>query len=327
MLKPLKLQQVRQTRLAELFTLVVMTIMIGSVEARELGHYVPGVANIRDLAVPAAPGFYYEQYNVMYSTDSYKDENGNSIGSINTDAGQINIDADIDVYAITPVFLWSTDTVIWGGNYAWYIAPSLANNNVSASISTFNQTGSFGSDEAGLGDTFVQPFWLGWRDTKYDASLGLGIYVPTGDYNEPGDDNVGLGFWTGQIQGAGYYYLDAQQASALMLAGTYEMHSSKDDSDITPGDHFTLEYGFSQYMSDRLELGIAGFSHWQVGNDKGTTLLDNTVDTEVHGIGAQIGYWATSRLNLSLKYMKEYDAKVRTEGDWISFNVTWIPGS
>ena len=25
------------------------------------------------------------------------------------------IDADIDVYAITPVFLWSTDTVIWGG--------------------------------------------------------------------------------------------------------------------------------------------------------------------------------------------------------------------
>ena len=64
----------------------------------------------------------------------------------------------------------------------------------------------------------------------------------------------------------------------------------------------------------------------EVEDDKGTTLLDNRVDTEVHGIGAQISYWATPRLNISLKYMQEYNAKVRTEGDWLMLNLTYLPG-
>ena len=308
-------------------TLAAALLAVSPVDARELGHYVPGVANIRDLAVPAAPGFYYEQYNVHYSTDTYRDRNGNAVSSLRSGGRDIAIDAEVDVYAITPVFLWSTDTTLLGGQYAWFIAPSFSDNNLSASISNLNQSGSVGSDQTGIGDLFVQPLWLGWRDTGYDLSLALGFYAPVGDYNEDGDDNVGLGFWTTQVQGASYWYLDEAQASAFMLAGTYEMHGSKDGTDITPGDHFTLEYGFSQYLSDRLEVGIAGFSHWQVKHDKGTTLLDNTVDTEVHGIGAQLSYWATPRLNLSLKYMSEYGAKARTEGDWISFNLTWIPGT
>jgi hypothetical protein len=294
--------------------------------ARELGHYAPGVANIRDLAVPPAPGFYYEQYNVHYSTDTYKDRNGNGVDSIPTRRGAINIDPDIDIYAITPVFMWVTEKKIWGGDYAFYIAPTIADNSVSASLSTLNFTGSFGVENTGMGDLFVQPLWLGWRGARYDLSLGLGLYAPIGEYDEDADDNIGLGFWTGQIQGAGYYYLDDQQASAFLLAGTYEAHTSKDGTDITPGDHFTLEYGFSQYLSQRLEVGVAGFSHWQVEDDKGMILLDNRVDTEVHGIGAQISYWATPRLNISLKYMQEYNAKARTEGDWLMLNLTYLPG-
>jgi hypothetical protein len=31
----------------------------GTVEAIEPGHYVPGIANIRDFSVPATAGFYY----------------------------------------------------------------------------------------------------------------------------------------------------------------------------------------------------------------------------------------------------------------------------
>ena len=88
------------------------------VDARELGHYVPGVANIRDLAVPATPGFYYEQYNVHYSTDTYRDRNGNAVSSLRPGDRDIAIDAEVDVFAITPVFLWSTDTTFLGGQYA-----------------------------------------------------------------------------------------------------------------------------------------------------------------------------------------------------------------
>ena len=309
------------------FILLTLMVCISSIaQARELGHYAPGVANIRDFAVPPAPGFYYEQYNLYYSADTYKDRNGDKADSLSVGPLTFNVDADVDVYAITPVFMWVTEKKIFGGDYAFYVAPTLTQSSVAGSISVFNRTGDFGTENTGLGDLFVQPLWLGWRDKKYDISVGLGGYIPIGEYDVNADDNLGLGFWTLQAQASGYYYLDSQQASALMLSAAYEIHSEKDDTDITPGDHFTLEYGFSQYLSQRLEVGIAGYSQWQVEGDKtNSTLLDPGVKTEVHSIGVQVSYWTTPRLNLSLKYMDEYDAEARFAGEWVMFNITYLP--
>lgn len=307
--------------------LVLVLCVSGVAQARELGHYVPGVANIRDLTVPAAPGFYYEQYNVHYSADKYKDRNGDSVDSFTIGAQTFQVDADVDVSAITSVFLWVTDKKIIGGDYAFYVAPTISQSSVGASLSAFNRSVDSDTDNTGIGDLFVQPLWLGWRDKKYDLSIGLGVYIPVGEYDDDADDNIGVGFWTGQLQGAAYYYLDDQQASALMVSVTYETHTEKGGTDITPGDHIALEYGFSQYLSNRLEIGISGYSQWQTEGDSGSgTLLDPDVKTEVHGLGAQLAYWATPRLNLSAKYMNEYDAEARFEGSWFMLNITYLPG-
>jgi hypothetical protein len=307
---------------------VVLTVLAGATEAREMGHYVPGVANIRDLFVPAAPGFYYEQYNVYYNTDTYRDRHGDSRNSFDLGSNEIELDADVDALALVPQFIWVTKKKVLTGDYAFYIAPSVARNSVASQLSGLENRLDVDTDGSGLGDTFIQPLWLGWRDTHYDLSLGVGLYLPTGKYDADDDDNVGLGFFTGQVQLAGYYYLDETQASAFMLAATYEAHGEKEDTDVTPGDHVTVEYGFSQYLSERLEIGIAGFSQWQVERDShptGPLALDPNAKSEVHGIGAQIAYWASPQLNVSFKYMKEYNAKARFEGDWFSLNITWIP--
>lgn len=93
-----------------------------------------------------------------------------------------------------------------------------------------------------------------------------------------------------------------------MLAGTYEYHGEKDGSDITPGSHFTLEYGISQYLGQRLEVGIHGYIQHQIDEDRGGGLLDLSIKTEVSGFGAQLSYWVAPSLNLSLKYIKETDS-------------------
>jgi hypothetical protein len=305
----------------------MLVCFCGVAQARELGHYAPGVVNIRDFAVPPQPGFYYLQYNLYYSANTYKDRNGDSVDALTVGGRTIPIDVDIESFAISPVLVWVTDKKLLGGDYAFYIVPSIVKNDPAASLSTLNRTLEFGDSSTGFGDIFVQPLWLGWRDKKYDLSLGLGVYIPVGRYNDGASNNIGLGFWTGQIQGAGYYYLDEQQASALMLSATYEVHSEKEGSDIRPGDHFTLEYGFSQYLSQRFEVGISGYSQWQTQGDKGhDTILIPNVKSEVHGIGGQVSYWVTSRLNLSLRYMKEYSAVARFEGDWVMLNITYLPG-
>ena len=66
---------VKTLRLLLIFTAAVA----GTIDGREMGHYAPGVANIRDLSVPSAPGFYYVQYNTYYQTDTYKDQSGDSV--------------------------------------------------------------------------------------------------------------------------------------------------------------------------------------------------------------------------------------------------------
>ena len=195
--------------------------------AREPGHYVPGVANIRDLTTPPAPGFYYLQYNAYYSTDTYKDRNGDSVSSVAAGPVNFNIDTDIDVLAITPLFFWATEMEILGAKNSWYIAPTFAEGNVAASISSVNLNGSFDSNSYGMSDPYVQPIMLGWKKPNYDFNLGLGVYLPIGKYDVDDDDNIGMGFWTGQIQGAFYYYLN-DQATAFMLAATYETHGEKD---------------------------------------------------------------------------------------------------
>jgi hypothetical protein len=109
-----------------------------------------------------------------------------------------------------------------------------------------------------------------------------------------------------------------------LLAGTYEVHTSEDGTEITPGDHFTLEDEFSQYLSRRLEVGCGWIQSLASRRRQGYILLDNSVDTEVHGIGAQISYWTTPRLNILLKYTQEYNAS-QDRGDRIMLNFTYLP--
>jgi hypothetical protein len=68
----------------------------GFVAAGELGHYMPGVASIRDFPMPSEPGLIYEQYNLFYTTDTYKDRNGNDADSVNIGSKTLKVDADID---------------------------------------------------------------------------------------------------------------------------------------------------------------------------------------------------------------------------------------
>jgi hypothetical protein len=61
--------------------ILVGVIMTMTAYAGEIGHFVPGVANIRDLAVPPA-GFYGVIYNYGYSPSRLNDAQGNQVSSV-----------------------------------------------------------------------------------------------------------------------------------------------------------------------------------------------------------------------------------------------------
>jgi len=141
-------------------------------------------------------------------------------------------------------------------------------------------------------------------------------------------DNIGLGFWTHQIQGAvSWYPFKMKGGTAVALAWTYEMNGNKKDFDITPGDVLTLNWGVSQFLplkTDQtllMEIGPKGYSTWQVTDDTGSDARNPHVHDQVHAIGGQLGLshvpWA---LSVSFQGIYEFHAVDRFQG--YSFGIT-----
>ena len=100
-------------------------------------------------------------YNYWYSTDRLNDRNGNKVNSVTVGPAPgvtLGVDVNVDVYAVSPMFIWVSDWKFLGAKYAAYIAPSFSDASVGASLSTTTGSGRSGnfSSEFGVGDLFVQ---------------------------------------------------------------------------------------------------------------------------------------------------------------------------
>lgn len=301
---------------------------IVSGEASELGHYSPGLMNIRDFIMPA-PGNYYLQYNLYYTADTLKDKKGNSVDSVTIGPVTINVDVDVDSWVVVPTYVHVTEKKILGADYAFLVSQPIGNTAFQAALEFDSLPGPGAKvDESGfgLGDTYVRPLWLGWNFEQAEVGVAYGLYLPIGKYDAGAADNVGLGMWTHEFMANGVYYIDEQKGTALTLAGTYEIHHKKKDVDITPGSHFTLNYGVSQLLpiNDKFlsEIGISGFGQWQITEDRGSDAVNKDVKDQVYGLGLQAGLvYLPLNGQLTLKWTREFEAEDRFEGDFFTLTV------
>ena len=295
--------------------------------AGELGHYFAGSFNIRDYILPDK-GVYAAVYGVYYGSSSLRDARGNEISSISIAGRTVTVDTELSLYSIAPTAIWNTGWTILGAEYGLYGYVPFGGPSLGVTLGT--ETG-FGVDvdesNFGLQDLFVQPLSLRWRWKDFDLSGSVGFYAPSGEFEPGAPDNLGLGFWTVQFQLAGAYYF-LERATAIVVAGTYEIHTEQEDTDITPGQRFTLNYGVSQYVPagpGLVELGILGYSQWQVTHDDGSGVrpFNQNLD-QVHAIGAQLGYAVPKwRLAVTAKYLYEYYAESRFRGQVATLSVAY----
>jgi hypothetical protein len=344
-------------------TFLIITTILAGVKishAGEQGHYYPGVLGIRDLVLPPK-GLYFAAYNFLYFARSFKDPDGkdvkqisrtvNGSRTVNVNGTNIginfagNITADVDVEVDSQVsfltFIWVPGIKILGADYALAIAPSVGHQRIeieadlragaTLSAGPITRTATVArrvrieDEEEGFGDLLFQPLTLGWHGEGYDVTLGYAFYAPTGAYDEGRLANVGLGFWTHQWQGATYCYLDKNKATALMFMTTYEFHSKKYDKDVTPGQNMTIEYGISQYLHERVEIGVTGYHQWQISRDHGHYTSRKDVYDRINGLGGQLTLWPVKqKLAVVGKVNWEYGARHRFEGISAVFNATYI---
>jgi hypothetical protein len=312
----------------------------------EIGHDVPGLLNIRDFAMPD-PGFYGLLYNYFYLSNRLNDGNGDEVNSvtINPRGGAgvtLDVDVDVNIYALVPTLVWVSPWKLFGAKYGALIAPTFANSSVGASLATVTGRGvDAETSRFDVGDLFVQPLWLDWSLAHWDIAFNYGFYAPIGRYDTstrilPGGatvtaeaaDNIGLDFWTHQLQGVVTWYPWAHKGTAVVAALTYEFHGDKEDFDLTPGQTLSFNWGISQFLPltrDQkllLEVGLAGYDSWQTTNDSGSDARNPGVRDQVHAVGGQLGLtyipWVAA---LNVRYSGEFAAQDRFQGHAIGISV------
>ena len=340
---------------------LIILCIYSTAYAADMGHYSPDSNGVRDYVMSSNKGFSLSTSNMYYSSDDFSGPGGGKFDSLSTSGtateylnihhksipvtvtGNATVKFDFNLNSFSQSFdlTWAPDVKFFGADYALVVSPSWgytrvqakARADVNCTVTVGGITRSISAGGAadimeqntGFGDLYLQPLWLAWSDKHYDIGLSYGFYAPTGYYNKKSIANIGLGFWTQQVQANAYYYPFASQATALLIRPTYEWNSRKIHEDVTPGQTITFEYGVSQYIYSRAEIAVLGYNQLQLTGERGSDSAEKKALSYTAGIGALIKYWIIkNKCNVTAKFNTEYGTKFNFKGDAWSLNATWI---
>ncbi len=298
-----------------IIALGIVGILSGGAFAGEAGtHYVNGVEGLKAASLPP-PGFYYRMYNVLYTADALTDDNGDEIDAINF---------DVSVFANVHRLIWMSNYKIWGADFGADIIIPLINTDIEVKAKggpTLTDDSQFS-----LGDICLEPFLLSWHGPRYDAAAALAVYIPTGDYDKTEAASPGKDMWTGMFTLGGTLYFDAEKTWSASILGRYETHSEQGDRDVTYGDDFHFEWGVAKTFNKFWDVGLAGYSQWQISDDSGSDVTwDKSVHDTIHAIGPEVNIFAPSwKLFVSLRILGEFGAEDRSEGNITTLTLTKI---
>jgi hypothetical protein len=286
------------------------------------GHNMKGDFGVLSGSQPP-PGFYVvAPVYYRYEADSLRDRDGNSVRI--DPQGRGSLDANAYVFGL----LWVSEMKLFGANYSFQIYPGFTDNTLEGPILGLDET-----VDTGFTDLYIQPINLGWHTDRADFVAGIGVYAPTGEYEDGGSSNNGLGMWSIEFFAGTTLYLDEAKSWHFSTNAYYEIHSEKEDSDITVGDIITLEGGLGKsFMDGALTVGAAYYAQWKITEDDipALDMLPGNRDVgkhQVYGIGPDLTLpIATSKKLygfLNARYFWEFDAQSTLEGEALVVTLTF----
>jgi hypothetical protein len=274
--------------------------------AGETSHYVNGVEGIKCATLPP-PGKYWLTYNTFYSSNDSIDKDGN----------KLDINFNIDVYALCNRFVWVTNKKLLNANYTVDIIIPLVYTDIKIGALGIND------HKFGLGDICIEPLALSWHGSRYDTAFGLSVFVPIGEYDANKPASPGKDFWTGMITLGGTYYFDTEKAWSASILARYEINSEKSKTDIKPGNDFHFEWGIGKRLAKFWNAGLTGYCRWQVTDDSGAGVTwDKNIHDRVFSVGPEINVFLPSvNYAIVLRHQREFSAKDRSEGNVTTLNL------
>jgi hypothetical protein len=276
-------------------------------QAQELpigSHYPIGAEGLKGAELPP-PGFYVRDYNYFYYAGK-------------VDGLPLNMNLGVYVNAVKLVYL--TDHKLLGADWGIDTIVPFMYKNITGALGTAGQFN--------LGDIYACPMLLSWHEGQFDYSAALGVWTPSGNFDAGtpahplrGLVSPGNGFWTPMLTAGVVWHPDAAKTWAISLLNRYEVSTEQDQTDITPGNMYSLEWGLSKTVTKGVDVGLAGYWQQQITADDGKGAAQ--AFSHVVGIGPEVSVlWEKIGMISSLRYEYEVDSKDRPQGQAVVLTLT-----
>lgn len=193
----------------------------------------------------------------------------------------------------------------------------------------FSRFDSISSSIVGFGDLIPQ-FALKWNAGVNNYMTYITGDIPVGMYDSMRLANLGIGH--GAIDaGGGYTYFNPQTGHEFsgVLGFTYNFINTATQYQSGVDMHF--DWGASQFLTKQWQVGLVGYVYKEIGCDSGSGDRVGCFQSQVVGVGPQIGYIFPigDKLQgyLNFKAYGEFAAENRPSGwnTWVTFNISSAP--
>jgi hypothetical protein len=177
----------------------------------------------------------------------------------------------------------------------------------------------------GFGD-LAPMFQLKWNAGVHNYMTYVTGDIPVGAYQSTRLSNLGIGH--GAIDaGGGYTYFNPQTGHEFsgVLGFTYNTKNTATQYQSGVDMHF--DWGASQFLSKQVMVGLVGYAYKELGCDSGSGDRVGCFQSQVFGIGPQIGFLfpvGDMQGYLNFKAYGEFAAENRPSGwnTWVTFSIS-----
>lgn len=285
------------------------------------GFWLPG-QNGSLAAVPGDPGWSIPIIYYHSSVDAGRSAEIPKAGKLT-----LGLEEEIDLALVVPTYAFADP--VWGGQLtinAAFVYGSV-DVKVDATLADPNgaiQSGSESDSNTGFGDLFPSAT-LRWNNGSHNSMAYAMAGVPVGAYDVDRLANIGTNHWSLDA-GGGYTYFNPQNGHEFTAVAGLTYNFENPDTDYQNGIDFHLDLAASQFVSDQMHIGLVGYVYYQLTEDSGAGAVVNNFESQVIGLGPQLGYFFNSGekpIYLNVKAYWETEAKYRPEGwnGWITLAI------
>jgi hypothetical protein len=243
-----------------------------------------------------------------------------------------NVKANADLGFVIPSYVFGTPVL--GGQAAVAVAAAYGrvNSTLEGTLTgTINgipfgpRSDSITSTLWGFSDLIPQ-FSLRWNSGVNNYMTYLTGDIPVGAYDSSRLSNTGIGH--GAIDGGGgYTYFNPQTGNEFSAVLGFTYNFTNTSTQYQNGVDMHLDWGASHFVTQQLQVGLVGYAYKQLGCDSGSGNRVGCFQSQVLGIGPQLGFIfpvGDKQGYLNFKAYKEFAAENRPEGwnAWVTFVIS-----